>query len=284
MIMQLRDGRQIAALSVAGSDSGGNAGLQADLRAFHTFGLHGCTVVASVTAQNPFGVTAVHVPPTDVVAAQLDAVLPVYGLGAAKTGMLATREVVETVAGRFRDRPGLPLVVDPVMVATSGARLLRDDAVAAVRDALLPLAALATPNLPEAEVLLGTEIRSKDAMLAAARRLRAEVGCAAVLIKGGHRAGSLAEDVLVCAEGAFWYASPAIEHPASTHGTGCSLSAAIAASLALGRSLPDAVLEGKAYVYEAVRTSLPVGERATVLGMPSVPDLLRHPDVRRTPA
>jgi hydroxymethylpyrimidine kinase/phosphomethylpyrimidine kinase len=120
-------------------------------------------------------------------------------------------------------------------------------------------------------------------MAAAARRIRAAAGCA-VLVKGGHAADSAAEDLLVCDEGEFVYSSPVVENPASTHGTGCSLSAAIAASLALGRSLPDAVAEGKAYVYEAIRTSLPVGPAATVLGMPDVPDLLRHPAISRRPA
>ena len=277
----IRDGRQIAALSVAGSDSGGNAGLQADVRAFHTFGLHACTVVAALTAQNPSGVSAVVVPDPAFVVAQLDAVLPAYAIGALKTGMLATREVIEAVAGRLAEVPGIPKVVDPVMVATSGAKLLRDDAIDAMRARMLPLAALATPNLPEAEVLSGMAIASAADMAAAARRIREAAGCA-VLLKGGHRAGAPAEDLLLCDEGAFRYASPVVEHPASTHGTGCSLSAAIAASLALGRALPDAVSEGKAYVYEAIRTSLPVGPAATVLGMPDVPDLLRHPAISRT--
>ena len=154
----IRDGRQIAALSVAGSDSGGNAGLQADVRAFHTFGLHACTVVAALTAQNPSGVSAVVVPDPAFVVAQLDAVLPAYAIGALKTGMLATREVIEAVAARLAAVPGIPKVVDPVMVATSGAKLLRDDAIDAMRARMLPLAALATPNLPEAEVLLGEAV------------------------------------------------------------------------------------------------------------------------------
>jgi hydroxymethylpyrimidine/phosphomethylpyrimidine kinase len=283
-MMHVRDGRQVAALSIAGSDSGGNAGLQAAVRAFHTFGLHACTVVAALTAQNPFGVAGVVVPDTDFLAKQLDAVLPVYGIGALKTGMLATREVIEGVAGRLGAVPALPKVVDPVMVATSGAKLLAEDAIGAVRDTLLPLATIATPNLPEAEVLLGRPIRSRDDMLAAARVLHDAYG-AAFLVKGGHSAQSVAEDILVTDEGAWWYASPVIEHPASTHGTGCSLSAAIAASLALGRPLPEAVREGKAYVYEAIRTSLPVGERATVLGMPEDASvLLRHPAVHVTNA
>ena len=276
------DGRQIAALTIAGSDSGGNAGIQADIRAFHTFGVHACTVVASLTAQNPSGVSGVLVPDPEFIGKQLDAVLPVYAIGAAKTGMLATAPVIECVADRMAARRDIPLVVDPVMVATSGAKLLADDAVATVRSRLLPLATLATPNLPEAEVLAEMAIRSRADMLAAARRIRDAAGCA-VLVKGGHAAGADAADLLVADDGAWWYALPAIGHPASTHGTGCSLSAAIAASLACGRALADAVAEGKAYVHEAIRTSLSVGPAAAVLGMPE-PAGMAALDVRRTPA
>ena len=279
MEMFLENGRQLAALTIAGSDSGGNAGVQADVRAFHTFGLHACTALAALTAQNPAGVYAVEVPPPGFVVAQLDAVLPAYEIRAAKTGMLATAPVIEAVAARLARETALPLVVDPVMVATSGAKLIADDAVAAMRDRLLPLAALATPNLPEAEVLAGMPIRSRADMAEAARRIRDRAGCA-VLVKGGHRAGAEAEDYLLAPQGAFRLSSPAVENPASTHGTGCSLSAAIAAALATGLALPEAVAAGKAYVYEAIRTSLPVGPAATVLGMPD-PALLRsHPAIR----
>ena len=275
----IRDGRQAAALSIAGSDSGGNAGLQADVRAFHTFGLHACTAVAALTAQNPAGVYAVQIPPPEFVVAQLDAVLPVYAVGAAKTGMLATAPVIEAVAARLAREKGLPLVVDPVMVATSGAKLIADDAVAALRDRLLPLAALATPNLPEAEVLAGMEIRNRADMEEAARRIRDRAGCA-VLVKGGHRAGAEAEDFLLAPDGAFRLSSPVVADPASTHGTGCSLSAAIAAALACGLALPDAVAAGKAYVYESIRTGVSVGPAAAVLGMPDPARLRGHPDVR----
>lgn len=274
------DGRQVAALTIAGSDSGGNAGIQADVRAFHTFGVHACTVVASLTAQNPSGVAGVVPTEPAFVALQLDAVLPAYTIGAAKTGMLATAPVIEAVASRLAARRDIPLVVDPVMVATSGARLLADEAVATLRARLLPLAALATPNLPEAEALAGMSIRSRADMLEAGRRLRREAGCA-VLVKGGHAAGAAAADVLVADDGAWWYALPTVEHPASTHGTGCSLSAAIAACLACGLALPEAVARGKAYVHEAIRTSVPVGPAAAVLGMPD-PDHL--PAVERTRA
>lgn len=279
--MHLAESRQTAALTIAGSDSGGNAGIQADIRAFHTFGLHACTVVAALTAQNPFAVTAVQVPDTAFLEAQLDAVLPVYTLGAAKTGMLATKEVIETVAAKLARFPTLPLVADPVMVATSGARLIRDDAIDAVRQALLPRATVATPNLPEAEVLLGRSISSPEAMVEAARELAAQVRCA-VLIKGGHAAQAEAVDILAMPSGTtIRYSAPVIQNPLSTHGTGCSLSAAIAAAIAMGNALPDAVALGKAYVYESIRTALPVGPRATVLGTPDGTRLLHHPDIHR---
>ena len=144
-------------LTIAGSDSGGNAGVQADLRAFHAYGLHGCTVFAALTAQNPRGVTAIHTPPADFVAAQLDAVLGVYDIKALKTGMLADPAVIEAVAGRIAAHPEIAKVVDPVMIATSGAKLAGGDAVEAMKRRLLPLANVITPNLPEAAALCGRE-------------------------------------------------------------------------------------------------------------------------------
>jgi len=264
------DRHQIAALTVAGSDSGGNVGIQADIRAFHVFGLHACTVVTALTAQNPLGVRAVMVPEPAFVAQQLDAVLEEYAIAAAKTGMLANAGVIEAVADGFKRHPGLRLVVDPVMVATSGAKLLEDDAIGAMCSRMLPLAALATPNLPEASVILGRDVRTKADMEAAAREIHAHFGCAA-LVKGGHNAENVAADVLFDGDRAVWLSTPAVEAPLSTHGTGCSLSAAIAAALAKGRPLPEAVAEGKAYVYEAIRTGVRVGARATVLGTPHGP-------------
>ena len=142
-------------LTIAGSDSGGNAGVQADLRAFHAYGLHGCTVFAALTAQNPFAVSAIHDVPPDFVAAQLDAVLDVYDIRALKTGMLSSAAVIETVAARLERRPEIRKVIDPVMIATSGAKLIANEAMAALTNRLLPLATLMTPNLPEAELLAG---------------------------------------------------------------------------------------------------------------------------------
>jgi len=260
--------RWVAALTIAGSDSGGNAGIQADLRAFHVFGIHGCTVFAALTAQNPFGVRAILTADADFVAAQLDAVLEVYGITALKTGMLSSPEVIETVADRLVGQGRILKVVDPVMVATSGARLLQNDAVDMLKTRLLPLASLITPNLPETEVLLGKPVATREAMADAARALFDAFGCA-VLVKGGHGTGVCAEDVLFDGTSLARLATPRIEDPLSTHGTGCSLSAAITASLACGKGMTEAVVDGKAYVYEAIRTGVLVGETVAVLGTPT---------------
>lgn len=264
----LESARLRVALTVAGSDSGGNAGIQADLRAFRVFGVHGCTVLAALTAQNPFGVRSVLVPEASFVADQLDAVLEAYDVGALKTGMLATREVIEAVADRLVCHGRIAKVVDPVMVASSGARLLSEDAVEMLKGRLLPLASLVTPNLPEAEVLTGRTVATRDEMAEAARRLAGTYGCAA-LVKGGHGEGGEAEDVLCDGTAVFRFSMPRIAEPLSTHGTGCSLSAAVTAALACGKTLVEAVAEGKAYVYESIRTAVRVGEQATVLGTPA---------------
>ncbi|HRR33499.1 MAG TPA: bifunctional hydroxymethylpyrimidine kinase/phosphomethylpyrimidine kinase [Kiritimatiellia bacterium] len=259
--------RRVVALTIAGSDSGGNAGIQADLRAFHVFGVHGCTVLAALTAQNPFGVRGILTADAEFVGMQLDAVLEAYAVSALKTGMLSSPDVIEAVADRLVPHNRISKVMDPVMVATSGARLLQDDAVATLTGKLLPLATLITPNLPEAEVLAGHAVGGRDAIAEAARELGDTFGTA-VLIKGGHVESVEAEDVLYDGECVHRIAAPRIEQPLSTHGTGCSLSAAIAASLACGKALLDAVVEGKAYVYESIRTAIRVGEAAAVLGTP----------------
>ncbi len=259
--------RRQVALTVAGSDSGGNAGIQADLRAFQVFGVHGCCVVAALTAQNPFGVRAVQVATAEFVGEQLDAVLDVYAVSALKTGMLATAEMIETVADRLLPHGRLLKVVDPVMVATSGARLLEEAAVGALKARLLPLATVLTPNLPETELLLGRAVGSVREMETAASELADAYGCA-VLVKGGHGVGEQAVDVLCDGRELYRLAAPRVVAPLSTHGTGCSLSAAITAALACGESLVEAAVEGKAYVYEAIRTGVWVGEVAAVLGTP----------------
>ena len=255
------------ALTIAGSDSGGNAGIQADLRAFHAYGLHGCTVLTALTAQNPRGVRAVHVAPPAFVAAQLDAVFEMYGVRALKTGMLATVDVIEVVAEKLAARPRAKKVIDPVMVATSGAKLLADDAAAALAERLLPLATVITPNLPEAEVLLGDEIGTAADVRLAAKTLARKFRCA-VLVKGGHSSDGAAEDVLYDGRRFCSFTCPRVKEPVSTHGTGCTLAAAIAAGLALGTSLGDAVERAKNYVYEAIKFSYHIGQNCGVLGMP----------------
>jgi len=256
------------ALTIAGSDSGGNAGIQADLRAFHALRVHGCTAIAALTAQNPGGVRGVQLADAAHLGQQLDAILDCYAVAALKTGMLATSGLIGVVAGRLAAYPGIHKVVDPVMVATSGARLLADEAVEALRTRLLPLATLITPNLPEAEVLAGARLDSAAAMQAAARELAARYGCG-VLVKGGHARERPAHDLLCLpGGGCWWLATPVVDRPRSTHGTGCTLSAAITAALAKGRSLLEAVIDGKAFVYEAIRTGRTVGPGAAVLGQP----------------
>ena len=271
-------------LTIAGSDSGGNAGVQADLRAFHSFGVHGCTVFAAMTAQNPFAVTAIHQLPQDFIAAQLDAVLGVYGIRALKTGMLASAEAIEVVAEKLAAHPEILKVVDPVMIATSGAKLISDDAVAVLEKRLLPLATVITPNLPEAHALAGDGVdadpsRRSDGVETAkelAAKLSRKFGCA-VVVKGGHGSGRSAIDVLYeparagDADGGFSeFPMPWIENPASTHGTGCSFAAALAAGLAKGRDLRTAAADAKRYVYEAIRTSYRVGpDGCAVLGFPA---------------
>lgn len=259
-------------LTIAGSDSGGNAGVQADLRAFHAYGLHGCTVFTALTAQNPFGVAAIHPVPDAFVAAQLDAVLGVYDIRALKTGMLGDPAVIETVADRLRSHPGIAKVVDPVMVATSGARLVSEASVRAIEKELLPLATLMTPNLPEAEVLCGRELdpvrqRAGDVMHAKelAAELHARFGCA-VLVKGGHGANSAAVDVLYDGREFREFTMPWVADPVSTHGTGCSLASALAAELAHGHDLAASVAGAKRYVHDAIETSFLVGPGCGVLG------------------
>lgn len=264
-------------LTIAGSDSGGNAGVQADLRAFHCYGLHGCTVFTALTAQNPGGVRSVLPVPASFVADQLEAVFEMYAVRALKTGMLATAEAIEAVARKLEALPRVKKVVDPVMVATSGARLISDEAVEALKARLLPLATLITPNLPEAEALLGRPVAPGADMGEAARALARRFGCA-VLVKGGHavergaapRGGPVrvAEDVLFDGRRLRVFSRPVLAHPVSTHGTGCSLAAALAAELARGASLARAVAGAKNFVYEAIRLSYHIGKNCGVLGMP----------------
>jgi hydroxymethylpyrimidine/phosphomethylpyrimidine kinase len=245
------------ALTVAGSDSGGGAGIQADLKTFQAFGVFGTSAVTAVTAQNTLGVTAIHKVPPELVAAQIAAVITDLDPAAGKTGMLADEPIIRAVADCFESIPALPLVVDPVMVAASGDPLLEESAVAALLEELLPLATLVTPNLEEAEILTGLKVRSEPGMRAAAEKLIA-AGCGAVLVKGGHLEGTEVVDVLFDgAEWSEWRARRVLTR--SSHGTGCTLSAAITAGLAAGQALTDAVERGIRFTRAALRNGLTLG-------------------------
>ena len=234
------------ALTIAGSDSGAGAGIQADLKTFAALGVYGVTVITAITAQNTVGVRAVQEIDPAVIAAQLDAVAEDFSIGALKTGMLSSAPIIEiVVAGIRRHRLG-PLVVDPVMIAKSGDRLLREDAVESLRRLLLPVAHVVTPNIPEAEVLAGRPIRSHSDRVAAGRAIL-ELGVQAVVIKGGHSDEDPIVDLLVDHDGVHEFRAARIA-TSSTHGTGCTFSAAIASSLARGRDLPDAVGEARDYL------------------------------------
>jgi hydroxymethylpyrimidine/phosphomethylpyrimidine kinase len=239
-------------LTIAGSDSGGGAGIQADLKTFSALGSYGLSVITALTAQNTRAVTAIHDVPAAFVRAQLDAVLDDIEVHAVKIGMLSRPEVIEVVAEALESRAGVPVVLDPVMVAKSGDRLLREDAVTALREALLPLATVVTPNLPEAGDLLGHEPPTDPAtMVAAAGRLRS-LGAHAVLIKGGHLEGSDAVDVFDDGGREPLVLSLPRIATRNTHGTGCTLASAIAAHLARGLELREAVRQAKAYLAGAL--------------------------------
>ena len=239
------------AVTIAGSDSGGGAGIQADLKTFSALGVYGASVITALTAQNTRGVTAIHEAPADFVRAEIDAVFSDLAVNAVKIGMLASPELIRTVAAGLRDHGVSRVVLDPVMVATSGDSLLKSEAVATLRDELFPLASLITPNLPEAGKLLGRTVGETDEdMLAAARELLS-LGPKAVLVKGGHGSGAESSDLYLDSAGARWLTAP--RHATrNTHGTGCTLSSAIAAGLAKGLDLVAAVAEGKAYVTAAI--------------------------------
>jgi len=250
------------ALTVAGSDSGGGAGIQADLKTFHAFGVFGTSAVTAITAQNTLGVTAVHPVPVAGVRAQLDALARDLPPAACKSGMLATVGLVETVADAIASHGFPHYVLDPVMVASSGDRLLDEDAESAVADLLLPLAELVTPNLHEARILTGLEIDSLEAMAEAAARL-VEMGAGAALVKGGHLPadggddGEVVDLLLADGEERVWR-RPRLQ-TRNTHGTGCTLSAAAAAGLGLGMSLHDAVDRAIGFVARAIAQAPSLG-------------------------
>lgn len=241
------------ALTIAGSDSGGGAGLQADLRAFAALGAFGATVITAVTAQNTTGVTDVHVIPRSTVAAQLAAVLGDLPVGAVKTGMLATAELVALVGERAAAGELPNLVVDPVLVSTTGHRLLEDEAVATYRELLLPHAAVVTPNLIEAGVLVGRELRTREDAWAAASEL-AQLGPGVVVVKGGHATGDRAVDVVVAGDETFELDAERIG-TRNDHGTGCTFAAATAAGLAVGVGVRQALHGAKRYVTACIAGS-----------------------------
>ncbi|MDJ0612633.1 MAG: bifunctional hydroxymethylpyrimidine kinase/phosphomethylpyrimidine kinase [Rhizobiaceae bacterium] len=248
------ENRTAIALTIAGSDSGGGAGIQADLKAMSALGVYGASVITAITAQNTMAVTDVHEIPVVTIANQIDAVLDDLAVGAIKIGMLSSVDIIETVSGKLRDTT-IPIVSDPVMVAKSGDRLLRDDALSALRDKLVPLTTVLTPNLPEAADLLGRdEATSADAMLDQAKALLA-LGPKSVLMKGGHADGEICVDLLVSQDGGVErFEAPRLDTK-NTHGTGCTLSASIASGLAKGLDVSAAVEEAHAYLQGAIRAA-----------------------------
>jgi hydroxymethylpyrimidine/phosphomethylpyrimidine kinase len=245
------------ALTVAGSDSGGGAGIQADLKTFAAHGVYGVCAITAVTAQNTQVVSAVQVLKPATVLSQIGAIITDFSVAALKTGMLANATIVETVARAIRSANLGPLVVDPVMVAKSGDRLLDERALAALVRELLPLAALVTPNLPEAEVLTGMPVRTLDDQREAARRIVA-LGARAVVVKGGHAASGDIVDVLFDGQTFTEFRTERVPGT-NTHGTGCTFSAAITAQLALGRGIQEAIPLAQAYVAKAMRNAPGLG-------------------------
>ena len=245
--------RYTRALTIAGSDSGGGAGIQADLKTFSALGCYGMSVVTALTAQNTTGVTGIHAVPPDFVVQQMTAVFSDIGADAVKIGMLYSAELIQAVADGLRRHEASNIVLDPVMVAQSGDKLLQDAAIKALKHHLLPLATVITPNLPEAAVLLGREVKGLDDMQAATKSLAA-FGSRSVLLKGGHAQGDDSSDVLYVAEDDLCVVlGDQRVLTANTHGTGCTLSSAIAAYLAKGDAIAPAIRKAKAYIGEAIR-------------------------------
>ena len=244
------------ALTIAGSDSGAGAGIQADLKTFAALGVYGTSALTAITAQNTLGVTQVLALSPGLVGAQIDAILEDIGAHAVKTGMLANAGIIRAIAGKVRHHRLKNLVVDPVMVATSGDLLIQKNAVAALRAELLPLAAVVTPNIPEAEVLTGMQIRTARDIENAARRM-IDMGARTVIIKGGHLRGP-AIDFFYDGKNSRSLRAPRLRTK-STHGTGCTFSAAIAAYLARGENLESAVRAAKKYITAAIRAGFTVG-------------------------
>ncbi len=245
------------ALTIAGSDSSGGAGIQADLKTMTAHGVYGMSAITALTAQNTTGVQGIQEATPEFLAQQLDCVFTDIRPDAVKIGMVSSAALIKVIAQKLRQYQAEKIVVDPVMVATSGAKLISEDAVAALKAQLLPLAAVLTPNIPEAEVLAGMPIRSPEDMAAAARKISEAYGCA-VLCKGGHQLND-ANDLLWRNGEGKWFEGRRIANP-NTHGTGCTLSSAIAANLAKGYSLDEAVQRAKAYISGALGAMLDLGK------------------------
>lgn len=240
------------ALSIAGSDPSGGAGIQADLKSFSANRVFGMAVITALTAQNTRGVNDIHLPPAAFIASQIDAIFEDVRVVAIKIGMVANAEIATTVMNALRDRPCRHIVLDPVMVAKGGATLLDSNAVDSVRRDLLPLASVLTPNLPEAGVLLGQAPATSRAEMASQALALLEYGPQAVLMKGGHFDGSQSPDLLVDSAGEQWFEAERIDS-ANTHGTGCSMSSALAACLGRGMNLATATAEAKSFITNAIR-------------------------------
>jgi hydroxymethylpyrimidine/phosphomethylpyrimidine kinase len=245
------------ALTIAGSDSGGGAGIQADLKTMHAHGVFGTSVITAVTAQNTVEVTEAYELPTSLIKAQMNAVLDDFDIAAAKTGMLSSSDIVKTVSDTLRKREVSKLVVDPVMISKSGYKLLKDDAIRTLTRELLSIALVVTPNLHEAQLLAAMPIGSIEQMKRAARRI-CEHGCQSVLIKGGHAEFKKATDLLFDGEEFHEFEAEFVDTK-NLHGTGCTYSAAITARLALGEPLVDAVGHAKTYISRAIEASLDIG-------------------------
>lgn len=245
-----------AALSIAGSDCSGGAGIQADLKTMTMNGVYAMSAITALTAQNTTGVSAILEVTPEFLHQQLDAVFEDIPPDAVKIGMVSSVPLIEVIAERLRYYQARNIVVDPVMGATSGSSLIQSSAVTVLKERLLPLAVLVTPNIPEAEILAGMAIRDEKDMEEAAKRIHGSCGCA-VLLKGGHRIND-ANDLLYTAEGKRWFLGRRIDNP-NTHGTGCTLSSAIAANLAKGYALPDAVEKAKEYISGALSAMLDLG-------------------------
>ena len=245
------------ALTIAGSDSCGGAGIQADIKTMTVNGVYAMSAVTALTAQNTTGVTSIMEATPEFLGDQLDAIFTDIFPDAVKIGMVSSKELIRVIAEKLKQYGAEQIVLDPVMVATSGAKLISDDAVEALKSELIPLASVITPNIPEAEVLSGMKITSPEAMEAAAEKIHREFGCA-VLMKGGHQQND-AIDYLYGDEGGTWFYGKRIDNP-NTHGTGCTLSSAIAANLAKGLSLSEAVDRAKTYLSGALAAMLDLGK------------------------